>query len=123
VSAQHFRPGPWRCTTRRGSWDWVVYSAADPNIEICQTFHDGTELNELGEANARLIATAPRLYVVLEKAEALLKEARDTLVECATVPPKHDIATLDPCTRRALEELDAVLAEIRGVRADIRGGQ
>jgi hypothetical protein len=58
-------PGPWACTTRLGSWDWVVYSADDPNIEICQMFHDGTDLNERGEANARLIAAAPEMFGAL----------------------------------------------------------
>lgn len=53
-----FTAGPWAATTRQGSWDWVVYSVADPNIEICQPFHDGTEFNEEGEANAHLIAEA-----------------------------------------------------------------
>lgn len=51
-------PRPWAATTRRGSWDWVVYSVADPNIEICQPFHDGTDDNPTGEANAALIVHA-----------------------------------------------------------------
>ena len=59
-------PGPWGCVTRRGSWDWVVYQASDPNIEICQMFHDDTEFNETGEANARLIAAAPDLLAALK---------------------------------------------------------
>lgn len=56
-------PGPWYATTRVGRepWDWVVASAADPNIEICQMFHDGTDENERGEANAKLVAAAPDL--------------------------------------------------------------
>jgi hypothetical protein len=54
-------------TTRRGSWDWVVYCEADSNIEICQPFHDGTEMNETGEANARLIAAAPDLLEALRE--------------------------------------------------------
>jgi len=62
TSSPGHTPGPWDLTTRRGSWDWVVFQAANPNIEICQPFHDGTEDNELGEANARLIAAAPDLF-------------------------------------------------------------
>lgn len=58
-------PGPWGATTRRGSWDWVVYQEANPNTEICQPFHDGTEFNETGEANARLIAAAPDMLKAL----------------------------------------------------------
>lgn len=66
--AEHtaFTPGPWAATTRRGSSDWLVYSVADPNIEICQTFHDGTEFNEVGEANSKLIAAAPDLLAACQ---------------------------------------------------------
>lgn len=68
-------PGPWNFTTRRGSWDWVVYQKDDPNLEICQMFHDGTEFNERGAANAKLVAAAPRLLDALvdivEQSQAL----------------------------------------------------
>jgi hypothetical protein len=60
-------PGPWGATTRQGSWDWLVFQESDPNIEICQMFHDGTELNERGEANARLVAAAPDLLATLRE--------------------------------------------------------
>lgn len=66
-------PGPWECTTRQGSWDWVVYSLADPNIEICQPFHDGTEDNEIGEANARLISAAPDMLAALKQIESEMR--------------------------------------------------
>lgn len=66
-------PGPWECATRRGSWDWVVYSAADPNIEVCQPFHDGTDDNETGEANARLISAAPDMLAVLKQIESEMR--------------------------------------------------
>lgn len=33
----------------------------DPNSEICQMFHDGTDINETGRANALLVSDAPRL--------------------------------------------------------------
>ena len=61
-AAKH-TPGPWYATTRKGSWDWVV--AHGPLDEICQLFHDGTEFNETGEANARLIAAAPEMLEAL----------------------------------------------------------
>lgn len=57
-------PGPWYATTRQGSWDWVV--AQSESIEVCQMFHDGTPENETGEANARLVASAPDLLEALE---------------------------------------------------------
>lgn len=63
-------PGPWYATTRKGSWDWLV--AKSDRHEICQMFHDGTEENELGEANARLVAAAPELAEA-----AMLQEAAD----------------------------------------------
>lgn len=59
-------PGPWAATTRQGSWDRVVFQASNPNTEICQMFHDGTDENLTGEANARLIAAAPDLLEALE---------------------------------------------------------
>lgn len=58
----NWTPGPWAVVNRVKSWDWVVYSEKNPNDEICQPFHDGTEFNEIGEANAHLIAAAPELY-------------------------------------------------------------
>lgn len=72
-----WRLGPWRATTRQGSWDWVVYTEDDPNIEICQTFHDGTDENEEGEANAHLIAAAPELYEALKAMVALCPPYRE----------------------------------------------
>lgn len=69
-------PTPWAATTRQGSWDWVVYSVADPNIEICQPFHDGTDENSIGEANAALIVhcvnTHAQLVAALDEAERVL---------------------------------------------------
>lgn len=59
-------PGPWFATTRQGSWDWLVASAVDPNIEICQMFHDATEENETGEANAKLVAEAHTMLAALK---------------------------------------------------------
>lgn len=55
-------PGEWVATTRHGSWDWLIYCKSDPNFEICQMFHDGTDYNEVGEANASFVA-ASRLGV------------------------------------------------------------
>jgi hypothetical protein len=62
-----FTPGPWGSTTRQGSWDWLVFCEADPNFEICQMFHDGTDMNEVGEANARLVAAAPDMLLALKR--------------------------------------------------------
>jgi hypothetical protein len=63
-SARHTEEA-WACTTRQGSWDWVVYVASDPNNEVCQMFHDGTDLNEIGEARAHLVAAAPDMLAAL----------------------------------------------------------
>lgn len=70
-------PGPWGYTSRKGSWDWVVYCNADPNIEICQPFHDGTDLNQIGEANARLISAAPDMLKALEACLSALSTMTD----------------------------------------------
>lgn len=72
--------GPWYATTRQGSWDWVV--ARDAKNEICQMFHDGSELNETGEANARLIAAAPELLDALRE-----------MVEVMSFPRSHAART------------------------------
>ena len=61
-TVKHTR-GPWYATTRQGSWDWLV--AQSETIEICQMFHDGTEMNETGEANAKLVAAAPDMLEAL----------------------------------------------------------
>ena len=70
-------PGPWGATTRQRSWDWVVFQASDPNTEICQMFHDGTDENLTGEANARLIAAAPETAAERDR----LREINAELVE------------------------------------------
>ena len=100
MSEPKWTPGQWRATTRQGSWDWVVYTEDDPNIEICQTFHDGTDENEEGEANAHLIAAAPELY------EALLK--------CLMLLEDYGAGEPDSCARELFDEVCAVLAKARG---------
>lgn len=90
-------PGPWDCTTRQGSWDWVVFQKTSPNIEICQPFHDGTEFNEVGEANARLIAAAPDLFDACAGVWAALAD------------------TDDPKLAAIARECDAALTKARGI--------
>lgn len=82
-------PLPWAATTRKGSWDWVIYSTKDPNIEICQLFHDGTEDNETGEANAELIvqavnafARSPAAVELAQGAPATVSELTKLAAEC-----------------------------------------
>lgn len=65
---------PWAATTRRGSWDWVIFPKYLSNVEICQMFHDGTEGNEQGEANATLIVRAVNSHAALVKAVNSLLE-------------------------------------------------
>lgn len=62
-------PGEWVISrdNRPGmEWNLHIASAENPNIEICSMFHDGTEENELGEANSRVIAAAPEMLDVLD---------------------------------------------------------
>jgi hypothetical protein len=66
-------PGPWAATMRAGEpTDWVVYVPGTP-LEICQMFHDGTEDNEEGEANAAFIVKAVNNH------DALVEALRDML--------------------------------------------
>lgn len=74
TKTQH-TPGPWAATTRQGSWDWVVYQENGP-LEICQMFHDGTEFNEIGEANSKLVAAAPEMLKALKAAEGYMLNAK-----------------------------------------------
>lgn len=67
-------PGPWYATTRQGSWDWLV--AQSDRLEICQMFHDGSGLNQTGEANARLVAAAPDLLDALRWYEEQARNCR-----------------------------------------------
>lgn len=111
-------PGPWAATTRRGSWDWVVCKALTPSIEICQIFHDGTDLNPTGEANAHLIASAPKLYDALQTttvhliaAISLLRKIHDDLA-----PSKRHalFSTKLADYEKASEAGRAALAKARG---------
>ena len=76
-------PRPWAAATRQGSWDWVVYQSSKPNIEVCQVFHDDTELNETGEAVAALIVEAVNSYdetrEQLSSAKAEIERLREQL--------------------------------------------
>lgn len=78
---------PWAATTRKGNLDWVIYSENDPNIEIGQLFHDGTEFNETGEANANLIVTAVNTYPVVEGLVKALEGADEWLSGWASAEP------------------------------------
>jgi hypothetical protein len=60
-------PGPWGVTSRQGDWwDSVVFLQDSRNLEICQCFHDDSDLDEC-TANARLIAAAPDLLTALKE--------------------------------------------------------
>ncbi len=79
-------PGPWWVERDpRPGMEWNLAVAAPGDKDVCFMTHDGTPLNELGEANAALIAAAPELlevaYMVLATAKietppAMLEAAR-----------------------------------------------
>jgi hypothetical protein len=48
----------------------------------------------------------------LEEARAAIQAERDCVVECATLAPEHDLATLDEITKPHVEEYDRLLAKI-----------
>jgi hypothetical protein len=83
-----YMPGPWGATTRRGSWDWVVYQVSDPNNEVCQMFHDGSELNEMGETNAHLIAAAPDMLEALKGLLALVENVNPGAFNNGVIHPQ-----------------------------------
>jgi hypothetical protein len=70
-------------------------------MEICQPLHDGTDDNEIGEANARLIAAAPELFDTLVAAEEELR----------LIHMKDTSATYNPILRT---QIMLVLAKARG---------
>ena len=58
MSENKHTPGPWSIDPDdrpNMHWNNHIVSEANPNIAICFMAHDGTELNECGEANARRI--------------------------------------------------------------------
>src|SRR5512139_1935391 len=75
MGAKH-TAGQWRIDPdHRECMDWNnhIVSVLNPNRCICFMAHDGTPENEVGEANARLIAAAPDLLEAAENAiEALI---------------------------------------------------
>lgn len=56
--------------------------------------------------------TIDALYDALKEARKVVAEGRQTLVECSTLAPGHDLATLDPLSREGVDEYDAALAKI-----------
>lgn len=54
------------------------------------------------------------LRAALVKARGIIQSERDTMVECATMPPHDDLTTLDEQTRPHVEAYDQALAEIDG---------
>ena len=120
--------------TRVGTYDGTpTYYHRTTSIAYCPTNY-GDELDDAGpeigivaaEANAALIALVPQMADAIEtllkqqeemrealvKARTAIQEERDCMVECATLPPEHDLATLDECTKPAVEQYDALLATI-----------
>jgi sRNA-binding protein len=68
----------------------------------------GPTPDELREAASQLLA----MKGALEEARAAIQAERDCVVECATLAPEHDLATLDEITRPHVEEYDRLLAKI-----------
>ena len=100
---------PWAATTRQGSWDWVVYVRDNPRIEVCQLFHDGTEFNETGEANAHLIAAAPELYDAL-------RDLLNTYAADINVPVNEITSGVGGKAKAALNKAKGNHPEVKDVR-------
>lgn len=72
MTAKHHTPGPWfvsRDPRPDMEWNLHIASVDDPNHEICSMFHDGKPGNELGEANAAIVAAGPTMLDALERVE------------------------------------------------------
>ena len=67
---------------------------------------------ELNDAPNQAAETIDALYEALKEARKVVAEDRQTLVECSTLAPGHDLATLDPLSREGVDEYDAALAKI-----------
>ena len=95
-----FTPGPWRSVASKWPSGHRCIIDAD-GIAIAHTVERGND-----EANARLIAAAPELDALAEKADAFARS----------------VLTSDPASSTNIEA-NALIEEIRRVRAKARGGQ
>lgn len=122
MSAPQFAPGPWSIVPYGDERRTSLVIHYSPQNRVCFMSTPGENHDEDRariEANARLIAAAPDLHTALQKARKIVQAERDCLVECATVGPEHDLRTLDPWSKPAVEKLDAVLAEIDAALAKV----
>jgi hypothetical protein len=90
-----------------------VFSKENPNFEICQMFHDGTDLNEVGEANARLASAAPDFYAAATKLLAAFDELQSTTTAERIITGRSD-AALRRDSNAAIAELRAAIAKAEG---------
>jgi len=109
ASKPAFTPGPWEAKNF-GYEKFAVMDGRGTDVAFAHRRRD-----------ARLIAAAPDLYEALEAAREVIQEERDIMVDCATAPPEHDIATLDPATKPYVDEYDAALAKIDTALSRARG--
>lgn len=71
MSETKWTPGPWTWDAALDhNWDVQVWSS--PNSRVCFVAHDGENGNPTGQANARLIASAPDLYEALAASELVM---------------------------------------------------
>lgn len=106
-------PGPWAATTRRGSWDYVVYQVAQPHIEICQMFHDDTDVNEIGKANAELVASAPWMKDELDRLSNENRHLNELIDQAASLMERKHRGelTLSQIADNVMREISESLAE------------
>ena len=76
-------PGPWRIDRdSRPGYEWNL-TIADAAVDVCFMCHDLTPENETGEANARLIVSAPDLL------DALRELKRVVMADLLPIANKH----------------------------------
>lgn len=105
--------GYWSYAARQNTWDYVVCSARDENMEICQPFHDGNTNLPI----TKFIATAPlmaqvirQLWAEREANRAVIEQARDALKCCYNVSSWPADGSTDQDD--AIAALDAALGRV-----------
>lgn len=122
MSDDKHTPLPWMASTRSGSWDWVLFQASNPNIEVCQMFHDATEFNETGEANVTLILEAVNQRAELQAENEKLHERCEAYkgqVEAGAgeiEKLRGDYSHLDACNKMNMAEVERLTKQLVSAR-------
>lgn len=105
-------PGEWKSAAREGDdWDSVVYLPGTP-YEICQCFHDESNVEECDANTQLIVALKNHLPALLDEVDAL----RLLLKECRAILRKsrnHSVNVGDCSTCKLIERIDAAIDSAR----------